>query len=162
MAKWALMGHLERAVMEQLWSASEPQTVRQVYEGLSERHLAYTTIMTVLRRLTTKNLVVQYRDGRAYRYAPAHSREDLVAELMLDALHQTADASEERTAAILHFVELVGADEACALRNALVSVSSDRCITPAGGCRHCTSWTPPASFRPKRRIRPWALMCWPA
>ncbi len=124
MAKPALMGDLERAVMERLWSAPEPQTVRQVHAGLTGRHLAYTTIMTVLRRLATKHLVVQYRDDRAYRYAPAHSREDLVAELMLDALRQAADDSANRAAAILHFVELVGAEEACALRHALAKSES--------------------------------------
>ncbi|MBS4727613.1 BlaI/MecI/CopY family transcriptional regulator [Mycobacterium sp. SM1] len=125
MAKWALQGNLERAVMERLWSASEPQTVRQVQAGLPGRSLAYTTITTVLRRLTAKHLVVQYRSARAYRYAAARSRGDLVAELMLDAL-QAVDDSENRAAAIVHFVERVGTDEACALRRALAEMEHKR------------------------------------
>ncbi len=73
--------------MDQLWSADEPQTVRQVHEALSaRRELAYTTVMTVLQRLAKKNLVVQRRDDRAHRYAPVHSRDELVAGLMMDAL----------------------------------------------------------------------------
>lgn len=136
MAKWALLGELERAVMERLWSASDPQTVRQVHAELSGRHLAYTTIMTVLQRLAIKDLVVQYRDDRAYRYAPAQTREDLVAELMLDALRRGADDSEDRAAAIVHFVELVGADEACVLRRALAELESKQLsYAPVGASR---------------------------
>jgi predicted transcriptional regulator len=119
MTKSARLGDLERAVMDHLWSAPHPQTVRQVHEALStQRGLAYTTIMTVLQRLTRKNLVSQLRDDRAHRYAPAQGRDDLVAELMVDALDQVADAGG-RQAALVHFVERVGANEAEALRRAL-------------------------------------------
>ena len=52
MAKMTRLGELEREVMDHLWNAPEPQTVRQVHEALSARRdLAYTTIMTVLQRL---------------------------------------------------------------------------------------------------------------
>jgi predicted transcriptional regulator len=119
MTKSTRLGDLERAVMDHLWSAPHPQTVRQVHEALSaQRDLAYTTIMTVLQRLTRKHLVSQLRDDRAHRYAPAQGRDDLVAGLMVDALDQAADAGG-RQAALVHFVERVGADEADALRRAL-------------------------------------------
>lgn len=119
MAKLMRLGELERAVMDHLWSSSEPQTVRQVHEALSEhRDLAYTTVMTVLQRLARKNLVSQLRDDRAHRYAPVHGRDELVAGLMVDALDQVSD-SGGRQAALVHFVERVGADEADALRRAL-------------------------------------------
>lgn len=55
MANLTRLGDLERAVMNQLWAASEPQTVRQVHEVLvTERDLAYTTVMTVLQRLAKR------------------------------------------------------------------------------------------------------------
>jgi predicted transcriptional regulator len=124
MAKLTRLGELERAVMDHLWSSDEPQTVRQVHEALSARRdLAYTTIMTVLQRLAKKNLVVQHRDDRAHRYAPMHGRDELVAGLMVDALDQAAD-SGSREAALVHFVERVGADEAAALRRALAELES--------------------------------------
>ncbi len=110
--------------MDQLWSADEPQTVRQVHEALAERReLAYTTVMTVLQRLAKKNLVVQQRDDRAHRYAPVHTRDELVASLMVDALQQ-ADEVGSRRAALVHFVEQVGADEADALRAALAKLEA--------------------------------------
>ena len=134
MAKLTRLGDLERSVMDHLWSAREPQTVRQVHEALAaHRDLAYTTIMTVLQRLAKKNLVVQHRDDRAHRYAPTHGRDELVAGLMVDALDQAAD-SGSREAALVHFVERVGVDEVDALRRALAELEDkNREDPPAGG-----------------------------
>jgi len=135
MAKMTRLGDLERAVMDHLWSTSQSQTVRQVHEALSEqRDLAYTTVMTVLQRLAKKNLVSQIRDDRAYRYEPVHGRDVLVAGLMVDALDQAADTGS-RQAALVHFVERVGADEAEALRRALDELEFSQRNAPAGGAR---------------------------
>jgi predicted transcriptional regulator len=124
MAKLTGLGDLERAVMDHLWDAEQPQTVRQVHEALrARRDLAYTTVMTVLQRLARKSLVVQIRDDRAHRYAAMHGRDELVAGLMVDALAQAAD-SGDRHAALVHFVERVGADEADALRRALADLET--------------------------------------
>ena len=118
------LGALERAVMDHLWAADGPQTVRQVHDALSaHRDLAYTTVMTVLQRLARKSLVVQIRDDRAHQYAAAHGRDDLVAGLMVDALDQAADFSDRR-AALMNFVERVGTDEADALRRALADLEA--------------------------------------
>ncbi|CAJ1503109.1 BlaI/MecI/CopY family transcriptional regulator [[Mycobacterium] burgundiense] len=133
MAKVARLGELEQAVMDCLWSASEPQTVRQVHEELcAHRDLAYTTVMTVLQRLAKKHLVVQHRDDRAHRYAPRHGRDELVAGLMVDALDQASD-SGGRQAALVHFVERVGVDEADALRRALAELEAKHGVTGSAG-----------------------------
>jgi predicted transcriptional regulator len=133
MAKLTRLGDLERAVMEHLWSAPQPQTVRQVHNALSmRRDLAYTTVMTVLQRLAKKNLVSQIRDDRAHRYLPVHGRDELVAGLMVGALDQAADFGS-RQAALVHFVERVGADEAEALRRALDELESAHRNAPSAG-----------------------------
>lgn len=101
MAKLTRLGDLERAVMDHLWSRTEPQTVRQVHEALSARRdLAYTTVMTVLQRLAKKNLVLQIRDDRAHGYAPVHGRDELVAGLMVDALAQAEDSGSRQAALV--------------------------------------------------------------
>ncbi|BBX01586.1 transcriptional regulator [Mycolicibacterium moriokaense] len=131
MAKWRLLGELERRVMEHLWSATEPQTVRQVHAVVSPpRALAYTTVMTVLRRLADKGLVAQHRGDRAHRYAAVHGRDELVAGLMVDVLHQVDD-SRDRTSALVHFVESVGTDDLHALQQALVEVEKRVRSSPA-------------------------------
>jgi hypothetical protein len=124
MAQLNRLGELERAVMDHLWDTGEAQTVRQVHQALStRRELAYTTVMTVLQRLARKNLVVQIRHDRAHQYAPTNGRDELVAGLLVDALDQAADSGDRR-AALMHFVERVGVDEADALRRALADLES--------------------------------------
>ncbi|MGH3455316.1 MAG: BlaI/MecI/CopY family transcriptional regulator, partial [Nocardioidaceae bacterium] len=110
------LGDLERDVMDRLWDAPGPRTVREVYDELvAERDLAYTTVMTVLDRLARKQMVTRTRDGRAYRYVPTHSRAELTAELMHEAL--SVDRLD-RTAALVHFADRVTPEEAAALQEA--------------------------------------------
>lgn len=124
MTRMNRLGDLERSVMDLLWDADEPQTVRQVHDALcAHRELAYTTVMTVLQRLARKGLVAQLRDDRAHRYAPVDSRDDLVAGLMVDALDQAADPGGRR-AALMNFVERVGTEEADTLRRALADLDT--------------------------------------
>lgn len=123
------MGELERAVMEQLWEWQRPATVREVVRALSsQRDLAHTTVMTVMDRLARKGLLARDRDGRAWRYYPAATREAYVAELMLDALEMT----EDRDAALARFAESVSGEEAAFLRGALAELEDDE---PAGNDR---------------------------
>lgn len=62
--------------MAVLWRP-EPsaRSVREVLDALSGRDLAYTTVLTVLDRLSRKGYVDRVRDGRAWRYTAAVSRE---------------------------------------------------------------------------------------
>src|SRR5450755_982712 len=109
------LGDLERAIMDVLWGTGASLTVREVSAQLTERNLAHTTVMTVLDRLAKKGFARRERDGRAWRYRPAATRETYVTELMLTALEQTGD----RTAALTRFAQSVSGVEAEALRDAL-------------------------------------------
>lgn len=115
------LGELERAVMEVLWDRGTPAAVRDVARALSERELAYTTVMTVLDRLAKKGFVRRQRDGRAWRYEPENSREGYVAQLMLDALSLTGD----RDAALTRFARSVSGTEAEILSQALAQARQD-------------------------------------
>jgi predicted transcriptional regulator len=108
------LGDLERAIMEVLWQTDSSLTVRQVSNGLPQS-LAHTTVMTVLDRLAKKGFARRERDGRAWRYRPAATRESYVAELMLTALAQTGD----RDAALARFAQSVSGSEAEVLLEAL-------------------------------------------
>ena len=83
--------------------------------GLHQRNLAHTTVMTVLDRLAKKGFARRERDGRAWQYQPAATREAYVTELMLTALDQTGD----RVAALARFAQSVSGSEAEVLRGAL-------------------------------------------
>src|SRR5580658_10555161 len=123
------LGELERAIMDVLWDASEWLTVRQVSGELTERDLAHTTVMTVLDRLAKKGFARRERDGRAWRYRAAESREAYVTELMLSALEQTGD----RQAALARFVRSVSGAEAQALLGALQALGAGAARGTASG-----------------------------
>jgi predicted transcriptional regulator len=123
------LGELERTVMEVLWAREDAgggaATARDVSRALAgDRDLAHTTVMTVLDRLAKKGFLERRRDGRAWRYHPAASREGYVAELMLGALDQTGD----RDAALAHFVRSVSQDEVAVLRQALEEITSRKAV----------------------------------
>jgi predicted transcriptional regulator len=115
------LGDLERAIMEVLWQTDSSLTVRQVSNGLPQ-NLAHTTVMTVLDRLAKKGFARRERDGRAWRYRPAATREAYVAELMLTALEQTGD----RDAALARFAQSVSGEEAEVLRDALSGLEGEQ------------------------------------
>src|SRR5271165_541749 len=115
------LGDLERAIMEVLWETDSSLTVRQVSNGLTQRNLAHTTVMTVLDRLAKKGFARRERDGRAWRYRPAATREAYVTELMLTALEQTGD----RDAALARFAQSVSGAEAVVLRQALTELEQE-------------------------------------
>ena len=122
----ARLGNLERAVMEQVWSSDRPLTVREVHEALAPgRELAYTTVMTVLDRLAKKDVVHRVRDGRAYRYEAAASKDQMVADLMREVLDD-AGTGANRAAALVRFVDQASPSEAAALREALGSLEAGR------------------------------------
>jgi predicted transcriptional regulator len=123
------LGELERAIMDILWESPDPLTVRQVSGNLTERDLAHTTVMTVLDRLAKKGFARRERDGRAWRYRAAATREAYVTELMLSALEQTGD----RQAALARFARSVSDTEAAALRRALEALGQDTTDRVRGG-----------------------------
>jgi predicted transcriptional regulator len=84
---------LEAEVMEGVWDSGEDEvTVREIMEALNERAespRAYTTYMTIMRRLDSKGLLTRRREGRTDIYRAVHSREeytDLRARAGVDQL----------------------------------------------------------------------------
>jgi len=68
---------LELECLQVLWKLGGGN-VKDVRLGLAgRRDLAYTTVMTVLDRLTRKGGVVRRKVGRSFLYSPALSRDNL-------------------------------------------------------------------------------------
>lgn len=75
------LGELQAEVMEVFWRRGDA-TVREVLEELNERHdLAYTTVLTLVSRLWSRGLLAREPEGRGFRYRPAKTREEFLAEL---------------------------------------------------------------------------------
>jgi predicted transcriptional regulator len=100
--------------MEILWEAGDSEfTGRQVADELPE--YAYTTVATVLDRLTHKGMVTRRMDGRTIHFAAIGSKGAHTAVLMHHALARDSDPD----AALVRFVENLSDDEAAVLRRAL-------------------------------------------
>ena len=128
----ARVGELEATVMDRLWAADAPRSVREVMEDLQQdRTIAYTTVMTVLERLFRKGMLTRVEAGRAWVYSPAQSRADYTASVMADTLANATD----KAATLVHFAERVTSREAEQLMKALADRSSQRLPRqrPGGG-----------------------------
>src|ERR1700753_2722432 len=69
---------LEAEIMEEVWRQGDT-TVKLVMEALNKKAKpprAYTTYMTVMRRLSDKALLDRTRDGRHDTYSPRLSRDE--------------------------------------------------------------------------------------
>jgi len=88
------LGPLEAEVMDVLWRAEAPLTVRAVVAELNARRaapLAYTTVMTVMTRLAGKRVLARSRRGRQYMYAPlAADTADIAVQGVLEEFGDAA------------------------------------------------------------------------
>ncbi|MEU9508593.1 BlaI/MecI/CopY family transcriptional regulator [Micromonospora sp. NPDC048170] len=116
------LGELEAAVMDVLWQAGEPLRVREVLSKLAGRPLAYTTVMTVLDNLHRKQWVLRDKNGKAYHYRPAGSREELVAR----TLRRMLETSLQPDVVLLHFARSASDRELAVLRQVLDERSDHR------------------------------------
>lgn len=82
--------------MDALWKRS-PMAVRDVCKLLRGDHeLAYTTVMTTLDRLFKKGLLLRHKDGIAFVYEPALSKDEyrcrVLQRTISDLMTKKADA----------------------------------------------------------------------
>lgn len=75
------LGSLEERVMQILWRTG-PLSVREVNQQLGAKALAHTTVMTTLDRLHKKGLLSRTKDGVAYVYSAAMTREEFRQRLV--------------------------------------------------------------------------------
>ncbi len=80
------LGETEMEVLHHVWSLGRA-TVADVRDRIeSERPVAYTTVMTVMRNLTEKGYLAVEKDGPQYVYAPRREPGDVKKSLLQDLL----------------------------------------------------------------------------
>lgn len=98
-------GPLESEIMDSVWRAARPVSVREVVDDLNASRsepLAYTTVMTVMSRLAEKNVLSRRKIGRGYLYEA--SAPDAAGIAVKDLLRAYGDE------AVAHFVDEARAD----------------------------------------------------
>jgi BlaI family transcriptional regulator, penicillinase repressor len=104
------LGPLEQRLLDALWAKGNA-TVRELVEE-DYKDLAYTTIMTTLDRLFKKGLLTRSEEGRAFRYSPRFSREQLHREAAGYAFRQLLDASPSSKLPLSLLVEILSERDA--------------------------------------------------
>jgi predicted transcriptional regulator len=118
------LGPLEERLLEALWLRGSA-TVRDLVEGTCQE-LAYTTVMTTLDRLFKKNLLSREAEGRAFRYTPRFTREELHREVAGEAFRQLLDASPASTLPLSYLVEILTERDAQLLDHLRLVVDAKR------------------------------------
>ncbi|MEG3438953.1 BlaI/MecI/CopY family transcriptional regulator [Pannus brasiliensis CCIBt3594] len=84
------LGPLEAEILEIIWELGTV-SVKDVHDRIladPDRELAYTSVTTVLRRLTNKGWLTCYKEGRVFYWKPLVSREQAHAIHAYDRLHR--------------------------------------------------------------------------
>ena len=103
-----MLGCLEQKIMNILWSSSvslKPGEVQKKLEGT----YAYTTVMTVLKRMADKNLVSRDLNGKVFYYSPIDNKEKFIKN-NLSGIYDNLVRSYGKLA-ISQFVDVVKANQ---------------------------------------------------
>ena len=120
-----ILGDLEVDVMEAIWARGQA-TVHDVHERLdaADRELAYTTVMTVMSRLAEKGLLEKRKEGAAYVYTPAASKEEFTRRTVGTVLSELLD--DFTAPAMSQFVDIVGEQDEAAIEELAKAIEAKR------------------------------------
>ena len=105
--KAASIGELEKEVMEITWQSQTPVSVKTVTQILQKkRKIAYTTVMTIMGRLTEKGLLKCKKTGKAYTYQPAYSKDKFLTRITRQIIKNFIASFGET--AVAHFAQEIG------------------------------------------------------
>jgi predicted transcriptional regulator len=104
------LGPLEQQLLSALWMRGSA-TVRELLDA-GEIKLAYTTVMTTLDRLYKKQLLSRVAEGRAFRYSPRYTQEELEKAAVGETIRQLLGSGAAASLPLSYLVEAVGAHDA--------------------------------------------------
>ena len=99
------LGPLEQQLLEEIWQR-KTATVRELLDSGGIK-LAYTTIMTTLDRLYKKHLLDRIPEGRAFRYSPRHTKEELEKITASETIRQLLGSATAAALPLSYLVEAV-------------------------------------------------------
>lgn len=113
-------GALEAEILAVLSMADRPVSPGEMLDALGN-DIAYSTVTTILARLTQKGLVRRTRVGRRYDYELTTPE----AEVAAGQMHERLRRSGDRTGVLRRFVTELDADETEALRQLLAQLDAE-------------------------------------
>jgi predicted transcriptional regulator len=118
------LGPFERQLLRQVWSRGTA-TVRELIEP-GNIHQAYTTVMTTMDRLYKKGLLDREIEGRAFRYSPRLTQEELQRGAALDGIRQLLGSGDASSLPLSYLVEALSEHDAQLLDELQVLIERKR------------------------------------
>lgn len=104
------LGPFEQQLLQEVWQRGSA-TVRELLVDGTIRQ-AYTTVMTTVDRLYKKGLLDRVAEGRAFRYTPRHSPEELQRVAALDGIRQLLGTGGTSSLPLSYLVEALSTHDA--------------------------------------------------
>ena len=104
------LGPFEQQLLQELWSHGSA-TVRELLAD-GKIHQAYTTVMTTVDRLYKKGLLDRVAEGRAFRYTPRQTPEELQRVAALEGIRQLLGSGDTSSLPLSYLVEALSAHDA--------------------------------------------------
>src|SRR5271155_749644 len=118
------LGPFEQQVLQDIWSHGSA-TVREVLADGKIRQ-AYTTVMTTMDRLYKKGLLDRVTEGRAFRYTPRHTPEELQRVTALESIRQLLESGKASSLPLSYLVEALSSHDAQLLDELQLLVENKR------------------------------------
>ena len=110
------LGETEMEVLHHVWDLGEA-TVADVRERiLEDREVAYTTVMTVLKKLSEKGYLEYHKEGRSYVYEPAQEPNEVRHSLLRRLMDKVFEGSPSALVQTLVRREDLSDDERAEIR----------------------------------------------
>ncbi len=117
-------------MLKELWVRGTA-TVRDLVDD-GKIHQAYTTVMTTLDRLYKKGLLDRATEGRAFRYSPRLTSEEIQRSAALDGIRQLLGSDNTSSLPLSYLVEALSAHDAQLLDELQVLIERKRRELKAG------------------------------
>jgi predicted transcriptional regulator len=118
------LGPLEQQVLRALWSRGNA-TVRELLEDKNITQ-AYTTVMTTLDRLYKKRFLDRVSEGRAFRYSPRQTAEELRQVAAVEGIRQLLGSGDASAMPLSYLVEALSTHDTQLLDELQVLVERKR------------------------------------
>jgi predicted transcriptional regulator len=118
------LGPLEQQLLEALWQRGNA-TVRELLDDEKVTQ-AYTTVMTTLDRLYKKKLLDRVSEGRAFRYSPRQSADELRRVAAVEGIRQLIGSAEVSSLPLSYLVEALSSHDAQLLDELQILVERKR------------------------------------
>ena len=101
----AQLGPLEQRLLQEIWSRGNATVRELLHDG--NPNIAYTTVMTTLDRLYKKHLLSRVAEGRAFRYTPCLTQEEMQRAAAGQAIRQLLESGAASSLPLSYLVEAV-------------------------------------------------------